>query len=109
MKAWSRIVYKTGSFNTQTHRTAFQLIWSLDGKHVQTFALNHSASNYFCALQYKPDTVYLGFISPEPKKKKGEIYKIAAWIGTSRAEAVVPSQGITGPLLPLQNTDLVFS
>lgn len=50
---------------------AFQLIWSLDGKHVQTFALNQSASNYFCALHIGLVLYnYVLFLQSQKKKKK---------------------------------------
>ena len=50
---------------------AFQLIWSLDGKHVHTFALNQSASNYFCALHIRLVLyTYVLFLQSQKKKKK---------------------------------------
>lgn len=90
---------------------AFQLIWSLDGKHVQTFALNQSASNYFCALHIGLVLYnYVLFLqSQKKKKKKGETYKLMSGLEHYVQKLRLLHTAARPPLLSLQDTGLVFS
>lgn len=86
---------------------AFQLIWSLGGKHVQTFALNQSASNYFCALHI--GLVLYNHVLFLQSQRKGETYKLMSGLEHYVQKLWLLHRAARPPLLSLQDTDLVFS